>query len=93
MQDELLQQFSLAPPQVAQAPFEQVPDSGLGQVLPLAVQNPPMQHPLFEQALPAQQIWPAPPHVGAAFAASAVSTTTALSATDAVSLTSLLVSS
>jgi hypothetical protein len=90
VQDELLQQFSLAPPQVAQAPFEQVPESGLGQVLPLAVQKPPTQHPLFEQALPAQQIWPAPPHVGAA---SAVSTATALSATAAASMTSMLVSS
>lgn len=55
VQDELVQHASSVPPQVPQAPFEHVPESGLGQVLPLAVQTPPTQHPLFEHALPAQQ--------------------------------------
>jgi hypothetical protein len=55
----------LAPPQVPQARFEQVPlPTLLGQAVPLATQTPPAQHPLFEQALPAQQTWPAPPQEG-----------------------------
>ena len=70
VQEELVQQLSVAPPQVPQAPFEQVPASGLGQLLPLAVQNPPTQQPPLAQALSAQQTWPAPPHVGAASAVS-----------------------
>ena len=57
VQNELSQQSLSVLPQLPlpQAPFEHVPESGLGQVLPLAVQAPPTQHPLFEHALPAQQ--------------------------------------
>ena len=61
---KLVQQSSLLPPHVPQAPDEQVPESGLGHMLPLAVQTPTTQHPLFEQALPAQQAWSGPPQDG-----------------------------
>jgi len=82
VQDEFVQQAPLGPPQAPQAPLEQVPNSGLGHVLPLAVQKPDTQHPLFKQALPVQQICPGPPQVVAASGASmtiALSTSTALS--------------
>lgn len=89
VQDEFVQQVPLVPPQVPQAPFEQVPESGLAQVLPLAVQKPDAQHPLFKQALPAQQICPGPPQV---VGASAASTAIALSPPAALSRMSGLLS-
>src|SRR5450759_5477724 len=65
VQVEFAQHAPLAPPQVPHAPLKQVLVSGLGQAVPLAVQRPLTQHPLLEQALPAQQAWPDPPQAGA----------------------------
>jgi hypothetical protein len=62
----LLQQESLAPPQLPQAPLAQVPPpTELGQSAALATQVPLTQQPPPVQVLPAQHTWPAPPQVEA----------------------------
>lgn len=62
----LVQHGSLTPPQLPQAPFEQVPPpTEFGQSTSFAMQAPFTQQPPAVQALPAQHTWPDPPQVEA----------------------------